>query len=94
MTTDAIQILLKHAEKIGVTIDERSLKFIERMATGENVCVFGGRWSGKSLVLKAMALAAAANNGGRINVCRYDRDEKKLVMDEITWDMPLDEIVV
>jgi hypothetical protein len=59
-----------------------------------NIIDGGGRWAGKNHMLKVLAKKAALDNGGMITIARIDRETGKVVTDEITFDMPFDEIIL
>lgn len=57
--------------------------------------VLSARWAGKTFAAKCEVKAAAiASPTGRVNLYRIDRETKQTVLDVITADMPLDEIIV
>lgn len=58
---------------------------------------FGGNQYGKRAKregLKQFILLRAAELGGRLTLYRIDRETKEMVRDEITSDMPVDEIIL
>lgn len=57
--------------------------------------IFAGRWAGKTLMMKQRILVSAAQSPtGIVRVTRLDRETKTWVTDDITADMPLDEIIL
>jgi hypothetical protein len=57
--------------------------------------VSSARWAGKTFAAKCAVKAAAINSPTEcVNLYRIDRDTKEAVMDVITADMPLDEIIL
>lgn len=64
------------------------------MTEGDPFMIFGSNRHSKTLAIKQHAKAVALQNGGMIKICRLDRETKEWVTDEITWDMPVDEIIL
>lgn len=57
--------------------------------------ILAGRWMGKTHAMKVMMLVKAAKSPtGIVRLTRLDRETKTWVTDEITADMPLDEIIL